>query len=255
MENKHILKYLLDKYYQGKTSFTEEALLSEIFTIESNLGEYEKYRSEFLYANLLKQKHTKRDFTLQKEQKNNLPKRSLLIKKVDRRWLQLAASVLLFISAFSIGRLSISPEETKKDELTELKEEVKTLRTIILTTMINQPLASDRIKAVQLAKEFSNIYDDQIVQLLVKYLNEDNNINVRLASIDVLTEFRRTAELENRLLESLLLQTSPIAQMEILQLIKNSKVIVSKEKLREFLNQGELDPYVVNTAENIIKSL
>ena len=56
----------------------------------------------------------------------------------------------------------------------------------------------------------------EAIELLIKAMNEDENINVRLASIEVLFAFKHLPEVQQALLRSLPRQDSPMIQMELL---------------------------------------
>ena len=60
--------------------------------------------------------------------------------------------------------------------------------------------------------------DEEVIEVLVKTLNEDPNSNVRMASLDALSKFYAQPNVKKALLESMKFQKDPVVQIALIQL-------------------------------------
>jgi HEAT repeat protein len=78
--------------------------------------------------------------------------------------------------------------------------------------------------------------DDEVVNALVKTLNEDTNTNVRLAALDALSKFHHEPQVKKALLESLSTQNDPVVQIALIKLlvtIKEKSVVKDLQQIIE----------------------
>ena len=143
-------------------------------------------------------------------------------KKIKRRqfhlsigsWLQLhwQAGLAFGLIGLVLGYLVLPKQQS--NELQTLAGEMQEMKKMMMLTLIEQPQAQERIKAVSLAREFKSV-DEKVIDVLGQTLSEDENINVRLAAIESLVSYWDVPKARETLVANISSQTSPIIQSAI----------------------------------------
>jgi HEAT repeat protein len=105
----------------------------------------------------------------------------------------------------------------------------------MLGLLTNQQSASQRMVGATVAYQLVKA-DDEIVNALVKAMNEDPNTNVRLATLEALGKFKHEASVRKVLIESLAKQNDPVVQISLIQMMvdmKEKSIIGELEKLTQ----------------------
>lgn len=145
---------------------------------------------------------------------------------------RMAAGVVLVMAGVTIGYW-INKSNEHERQLAEIKLEMEKNRQVMLAMIDNQQSASQRMVGVSVAYELKEA-DDEIVQVLVKTMNEDANTNVRLAALEALSKFSHEAGVRKALLKSLSTQKDPLVQIELIQImvkLKEKGVVKELEKM------------------------
>ena len=124
-------------------------------------------------------------------------------------WYKIAASIILIASGVFIGTLITTNKENENIQVADLKNEVKEMRETLMFNLLTEESASERIKAVSYADEINNP-DSKIVAALITTMNEDKNVNVRLAALNAVSKFSDNKNVSDALIASLGKQTEPL---------------------------------------------
>jgi hypothetical protein len=116
----------------------------------------------------------------------------------------------------------INKNQQQQHELAELKRQVEENKTMMLTMINNDQSASQRITGVAVAYQLETA-DDEIVNVLVKTMNEDPNTNVRMAALEALSKFHAEPTVREALVRSLSIQKDPVVQIALIQLMVTIK--------------------------------
>lgn len=152
-----------------------------------------------------------------------------------------------------IFRSEMSGSENKA-ELAQLKSEITALKKTALFTMLNQESSSDRIQAVNYADEFNNP-DEPVIEVLVKTLNHDKNVNVRMAAAYALSKFADRHSVCDSLVKSLSLQDDPILQVTLINILVERKEKSAVAPIQHIIENKNTLKEVRGVAENGIKLL
>lgn len=136
-----------------------------------------------------------------------------------------AAAVLLVMAGAAIGYY-VNQYNAQQEKIAQVEAENKRLKEEMLANMGNQSSASERMKAVNVALTYSETertLDNDVVDVLVKMMNEDKNSNVRLAALDALSKFSHEPDVRRQLVASLSKQDDPIVQIALIQLMVRLK--------------------------------
>jgi hypothetical protein len=132
-----------------------------------------------------------------------------------------AAAVLLLVVGGGAGYL-ISNYQRQQDKLAKIEKELMDTKNLMIAMMGNDQSASSRIQGVNVALRIEKA-DNEVVNALVKAMNEDPNANVRLAAVDALSKFYNDPVVRRKLIDALSTQKDPIVQIALIQLLVNMK--------------------------------
>ncbi|OQY01398.1 MAG: hypothetical protein B6I20_07715 [Bacteroidetes bacterium 4572_117] len=166
---------------------------------------------------------------------------------------RLAYGFILFLLGLIIGNILL-PNRGYENQISSMSLEMKEIRKVMILALIEKPQAVDRIKAVSYVNEMSQA-DQKVIDALFKTLNNDTNINVRLAGLDALKKYIDNPQIRKRLINSFQFQDSPIVLIELAELMINLQEKKSIDELQKLLNDEELDPNLRLTIENGIQVL
>jgi hypothetical protein len=139
-------------------------------------------------------------------------------------------------------------------EITFLRQEVSDIRQTAALSLLRQPASSDRLMGVSWAE---NVRQPArlTVDALVRALNEDPSVNVRLAAVDALYLFAGQPGVKEGLVASLAGQRSPIVQVALIDLLVSVREKRALESLKLLAADKKLEPGVRKKAESGIKEL
>jgi hypothetical protein len=170
----------------------------------------------------------------------------------------LSFSVLMLTIGLIIGYILHRPPQQQtlaySRQIDSLTSQVSEMRQVMMLSMLQDPSASQRIKAVSYTDDLSKT-DAKVVNALLTTLNEDPNVNVRLATLEALTRMAAEPIVREGLVRSITKQDSPIMQSAIADLMVKLQEKSSVESLRELLNKKDLNKMVKINIEKSIQKL
>ena len=147
--------------------------------------------------------------------------------------LGIAAAVALVLIGGLIGIFLI--KSGQDEQISLLKKELDTTRAMIINSLQNQSSPSRRITGINASFEL-NQADDEIVSVLIYTMNNDSNINVRLAAIEALYRFSSEEKIRNALVNTLATQKEPVIQLTLINMLvklREDRAIQPMQKLIE----------------------
>jgi hypothetical protein len=195
-----------------------------------------------------------------KQAERDASRRVTLRDWLGRLWprepaLQFALAVVLFAAGLLLGP-ALTPYRpnrasgtgTNDRALALLRDEVSSMKQLVTLSLLQQQSASDRLRGVEWSYRLAQP-DAQVVSALLRALDSDPNVNVRLAAIDALHQFGTDGTVREGLLRSLAAQRSPLVQFELINLMVELQEKGSVPVLRELSQRPDLDPTVRERAE------
>ena len=141
----------------------------------------------------------------------NIPKYHL------RPVIQFAAAVVILTLGIWSGCLYESRKHMQQ-EVAALHSEIAGMKKMLSVSLLSQDSASQRLQGVIMSSDVAEP-DDVLIRALVKTMNTDPNINIRLASIDALERYTDRQWVKKELVESLKQQHSPLVQVSLINLV------------------------------------
>ena len=159
---------------------------------------------------------------------------ALLMEQVSKTWQMGLASLVigLFIGWWAL------PSQTQKEDIQVLSSEIQSMKEMMMLTLIEQPKAQERIRAVNLAAELPSA-DQKVINALIATLNQDENLNVRLASLESLTRYADQAEVRQALVDALKMQDSPLMLVAIADVLVQIQATSSLKTMQELIESTE----------------
>ena len=245
----HEIKDLLDKYYEGNCSLTEEAQLREQLMRNSS-AELQEDRSYFEAMEAIRQEQ-ENDFYLPErfmtKITDEVSKSEQNEKMPMRRFLAVAASVALLLIGFG-GGVFYEKESLPRTQVTAIKEEVSEMKRMLMFSQLNQVSASERIMEVKNIMS-GGALDTQILETLIYTVNADPNANVRLAAVEALSNFSTDSNALEALKASLNEQKDPAVQIAILDVLVEQEQKDAVDEIQQLLQKEDLRHEVRHQAE------
>ena len=182
------------------------------------------------------------------EESNDSSFRKAINPWYNLRRYRIAAAIALLICGTFIGILLHDglSNSYASNELKQLHSEVADLKKASMFTMLKEESSSDRIQAVRYADDLDTP-DANVIDVLVKTLNNDKNVNVRMAAAYALSRFADRRAVCDSLVKSLALQNDPILQVTLINILVEKKeksalrpiqaIIANKKTLKEVSRQ------------------
>lgn len=183
------------------------------------------------------------------------PMKRIISIKWASPFLRIAAAIILLVSGVWMGIfIQSSSQRNESDLLSELKNEVKNMKELLMFTMLNGESASQRIKAINYSSEIP-YPNKKVIDALISTLNEDKNVNVRLAAAYSLERFWNIQQVRDSLIVSLDRQTEPILQIVLINILTEKKEVRAVHPIREIISRENTIREVKDIAEKSIRVL
>ncbi|MBL4604798.1 MAG: HEAT repeat domain-containing protein [Flavobacteriaceae bacterium] len=150
-----------------------------------------------------------------------------------KSYIRVAASILIVVSAFLIGKFTDGNENGLETDPQISK---------ILAQMESQS-ASQRIAAFDLSEKIKTI-DTKIIQALINRLLYDKNTSVRLAAVEALTRFSSLEMVKKALMKSLETDVDPAIQIELIQVLAKIQEKRALPLMKKLLDNEDVPEYV-----------
>lgn len=221
----------------GEVSLTElrELSLLDEQIMSADAGTPTMRLDDQFYAMLAREEKKQRSFSIQ------WPSWSFLMPRIA------LASVILFLG-FAGGYWLRRP--ANGGDVAALTHEVSELKEMMMLSLLEKESASDRLRAVSLTRDLGK--SNKVTSALFATLNNDPNVNVRLAALEALIPFTSDSAVREGLVRSIAQQDSPLVQINLAELMAAMQEKKSVDELRKLVDSDKTPPEV---KEKIKKSI
>lgn len=158
------------------------------------------------------------------------------------------AAVILFMG-FAGGYWLRSP--SGNEEVATLTREVVELKEMMMLSLLEKESASDRLRAVSLSQELVAA-SDKVTDALFATLNNDPNVNVRLAALEALMPYASQSRVREGLVRAIAAQESPLVQVSLAELMV---ALQEKRSVSELQKLADSERTPKEVKEKIKKSI
>lgn len=150
--------------------------------------------------------------------------------------LKIAAAIAFVVAAY-IGGTWINNKS--KTQMQALQAELKKTKELVLMSMMKQESASERLKGILASSEFEQV-DEDIIDALIIAMNNDSNINVRIAAAEALAKFSADEKAKAALIASLNNQKYPAVQIKLIDILVSMGDKNALAPLKNFTEKEDL---------------
>jgi uncharacterized membrane protein len=180
--------------------------------------------------------------------------KTLFAYKPAHNW---AYAIVLLVMGSLVGYLIGKPDNQQVASQTKiemLSSEVQEMKQMMMLSMLENPMATERLKAVSYTQELNTV-DDQVIDALLTTLNFDQNENVRLVTLEALIQLADNPKVREGLVQSLLKQESPLMQVALADAMVKLQEKRSVKQFKQMLQKENLNESVKGKIEKTIKVL
>jgi hypothetical protein len=167
--------------------------------------------------------------------------------------IQFAMVILCLAIGYYAGKSS-SPGSELHSEVSHLQNQLGQMQQVVSLSLLKQSSSSERLKGISFSYGVHNP-DIDLLNALIKTLNDDPNVNVRLAAVDALYLFSDRDDIRDQLIQALQNQSSPLVQISLIDLLVEIREQKSLNALRTLISDGNINSAVKQRAEWGIKQL
>nr|WP_293842975.1 HEAT repeat domain-containing protein [uncultured Arsenicibacter sp.] len=147
-----------------------------------------------------------------------------------------------------------TPAVAYQQQIDTLSNQVQQMRQMMMLSLLDNPSASERLRAVSYTKEISDA-NRQVTDALLTTLNNDPNVNVRLVTLEALVQYADDPHVREGLVQSLPRQESPMVQVAMADVMAKLQEKRAIKGFRKMLKQDGLNDLVKTKIEQTIRDL
>ncbi|MCB0280335.1 MAG: hypothetical protein KDD94_12575 [Calditrichaeota bacterium] len=167
-----------------------------------------------------------------------------------QRYLAIAVYTLAILSLGTLAGVFIQSSQTNA-----LSEEMAQIRQLLFVTMTEQEAsAGKRIQAISSSAKLNKL-DDKVIDILLYTLNNDQNINVRLATLNVLSDYASNHRVRVGLVQSITQQKSAIIQVALLNVMIDWQEKSAIDQFHRLLENPDIDRLVIRQIESGLEKI
>lgn len=159
----------------------------------------------------------------------------------------------IFLAGILIGNL-FSPFSSRDHKIDQLTDEVYQMREIMMISLLENESATERLRAVNISNEIPSSAE-RVAGALLQTLNNDPNVNVRIAAVDALVRHSSNPDIRSKLVASISKQESPAVQVALADAMVALQEENAVGQFRKLLEQENMDGNVRAKLEETIFAL
>jgi hypothetical protein len=167
--------------------------------------------------------------------------------------LQFALSAACLVAGLAAG-YGLHRDQKGTEQMSQLREEVTNMRQLVTLSLLQQQSASDRLRGVTWSYRVPQS-DMEVLGALLRTINQDANVNVRLSAVDALRNFGDSPVARKGAGQALAKQSSPLVQIAIIDLLMDLRDREAVPFLKDLLRKPQTDENVRKRIESALQQL
>ncbi|HKW74323.1 MAG TPA: zf-HC2 domain-containing protein [Terriglobales bacterium] len=166
-------------------------------------------------------------------------------------------AMALLIGGFLAGHYFDRPAASNgvsPQEVASLHEELRSMRQLVVISMLQQQSASERLQGVSYSRAQADP-DPKVLNALLHTMRYDNSVDVRLAALDALSHYGARQDVRKGLMDSLQEQQSPLVQVALIDVLVDWHEATAVDRLKRLQQDPRTDPSVRKRADWGIQQL
>ena len=141
-----------------------------------------------------------------------------------------------------------------KSEIAALREEVANTKEMVALSLLREQSPSERLRGVDYSARMPRI-EPEVVTALIRAVNQDASVNVRLAAIDALSRASGQPQVRRSLEQALDRQESPTVQAALIGYLVETRDQQALGALRQFSKRPDLEATIRERAGRATQQL
>lgn len=141
-----------------------------------------------------------------------------------------------------------------QQEVATLRKELKVTQELVVLGLLRKESAAERLKGLQYASNMPSIPPD-LLQTLAQTLRQDENINVRLATLETLKNYGKNPSVRKALLARLNVASELPEQISVMETLVINKETAALPRLKQLAEDEAADPLIRKQAQQSIQLL
>jgi hypothetical protein len=170
---------------------------------------------------------------------------------------QMAIAGLCLVAGLGAGaylQRGAIEKNTEHDEVAKLREEVTSTKELVALSLMQQQSAVERLRGVDYSTSMPSM-EPQIVAELIRKVDGDPNVNVRLAAIDALARVAGSVQVRNSMQAALGQQDSPMVQAALIDYLVDARDRNAVGSIRDLVSRSDVNPTVRERATDAVHQL
>jgi len=170
---------------------------------------------------------------------------------------QFALVLVLFVVGGVVGGLlgyRMGTGSVDTAGMVQLREEVRSVNRLLIVSLLQQQSATERLQGVSWSYRVDQA-DPEVTRALLQTLDQDANVNVRLAALDAVSGSVDQPAVREGLLRSLTDNSSPMVQLAILDVVVHTDMKESAPALKSLLENPAVNKDVKARVEQALEYL
>ncbi len=210
-ELKEYVAHLIEKNEKAKKEFEDMKMISGLMANSSELQPNLGMKEDFLQM-IAEEKKARIQNEEGRPEAKVVPMQNFWT--VNNFLKVAAAAAILVVGGYFIG---IQDRNGSDGELAQIREEMQQMKEMMMASL-QEESASQRMKGVNASYGIQHA-DDEVLAVLIKTLNTDQNANVRLASANALNQFSENVSVRNALINALENEKEPVVQITLINIM------------------------------------
>lgn len=139
-------------------------------------------------------------------------------------------------------------------QVESLSTEMQEMKQMMMLSMLENPAATERMRGVSYTEQLNQV-DDKIIDALLTTLNYDENVNVRIVTLEALIPLASNPKVREGLVQSLITQESPLVQVALADAMVKLQEKRSVKEFKRILRKNNLNSMVKDKIEKSILKL
>jgi len=200
---------------------------------------------EVFYKNLEKEKNTLSSGNESMNIKSNWWS-NLFTQKIN--W---GLGLALLFGGMLLGNFMDSGQS---NQINDLAKQLQETQETMMLTLLEKKSSTERLKAVHISQGMNDV-SEKVISMLLKTLNKDPNVNVRLAAIETLSNYAEKPVVREGLIKSIQNQQAPMVLLALAELMVILEDERSVEEFQDLMNSTEVPQEIQNELNEKIKML
>lgn len=145
-------------------------------------------------------------------------------------------------------------QTNSNDKIDVLAQQLQETQETMMLALLGKESSRDRLKAVKITHQMDDV-SNAVIEAMLTTLNNDDNVNVRLAAVEGLSQYVNNPIVREGLIKAIKNQSAPMVQLALAELMVELQDKKSVNEFQDLMNQEEMPSEIKAEIKKKIKVL